>query len=218
MAITQQQLLQILPNARPVAGVFVPALNAAMARFRIDSPVRVGAFLAQVGHESRQLTRVLESLNYSVEALLSEFGRHRISEADARAYGRTPTRPANQQAIANCIYGGAWGAASLGNKSPGDGWKYRGRSLIQVTGLSNYRAVGQELGLDLVGLPELLERPEIATLAAAWYWSSQGLNELADAGKFQDIGSIINTGKPGRVPKGADERLALRDVAAKVLV
>ncbi|UVL26843.1 glycoside hydrolase family 19 protein [Pseudomonas donghuensis] len=216
--LTEQQLLQILPNARPVAGIFLPALNRAMARYKIDSRVRVAAFLAQVGHESGQLRNLVENLNYSVEALLAKFSRDRISEADAKAYGRTAGRPANQQATANCVYGGAWGAKSLGNKKPGDGWLYRGRGPIQITGLVNYIPCAEALGLDLVHHPELLEQPEHAAMSAAWWWSTHGLNELADAGRFQDVGSVINTGKPGRVPHGAAERKALYDRALKVLV
>lgn len=188
-----------------------------MARYKIDTPVRVAAFLAQDGHESGQLRNLVENLNYSVEALLAKFSRDRISETDAKAYGRAAGRPANQQAIANCVYGGAWGAKSLGNKKTGDGWLYRGRGLIQITGLVNYIPCADALGLDLVNHPELLEQPEHAAMSAAWWWSTHGLNELADAGRIQDVGSVINTGKPGRVPHGAAERKALYDRALKVL-
>ena len=114
--------------------------------------------------------------------------------------------------IANIVYGGR-----MGNTLPGDGWKYRGRGLIQVTGANNYRAAGAALVLDLVNHPELVEQPETAALVAGWFWQSNGLNELADAGRFQDIGSIINTGRPGRVPHGAAERKALYDLAVRVL-
>lgn len=215
--LTEQQLLQILPNARPVAGIFVPALNRAMARFGIDNRLRAAAFLAQVGHESGHLRVLAESLNYKPDALLALFSRSRISEASARAFGRIDGRPANQPAIANSIYGGAWGATNLGNKAEGDGWRYRGRGLIQLTGLSNYRAAAAALGQPLVDKPELLEQPEVAAQSAAWWWSERGLNKLADAGSIQDIGSIINTGQLGRVPHGADERRALYKRALEVL-
>ncbi|MFK0087581.1 glycoside hydrolase family 19 protein [Pseudomonas sp. NPDC090755] len=217
MPLIEQQLLQILPKARPVAGIFLPALNRAMARYKIDNRVRQAAFLAQVGHESGQLRNLVESLNYSVEALFVKFSRERISEASARAYGRTDGRPANQQAIANNIYGGAWGAENLGNTKSDDGWRFRGRGLLQVTGRANYSAAGAGLGIPLEVEPQLLEQPEHTAMSAAWWWAKHGLNELADAGRFQDIGSIINTGKPGRVPHGAAERKALYDLARKVL-
>lgn len=217
MPLTEMQFLQIIPNAGQTAGVFVPVLNAAMATFNIMTPARAAAFVAQVGHESSNFTRLVENLNYSVEALLSKFSRERITEAQARQYGRTSARKADQVSIANCIYGGEWGRLKLGNTEPGDGWKFRGRSLIQVTGRANYKACGRSLGLDLLTSPELLEQPRHAAMAAGWFWSSQKLNALADAGNLGDIGSVINTGKPGRVPLGAEERKAIYQRALKVL-
>jgi len=109
------------------------------------------------------------------------------------------------------------GRKDLGNTQPGDGAKYRGRGLIQITGRANYAMCGEALGLDLVNQPELLEQPGPACLSAAWYWASRGLNTLADAGNNKDIGSIINTGRPGRTPNGAADRDTLYAVALKVL-
>lgn len=207
MPITEQQLLQILPNARPVAGVFVPALNRAMARFKIDSRVRQAAFLSQVGHESGQLRRLVENLNYSAEALVRTWP-NRFTAQTAAAYARQPEK------IANRVYGGRMGN---GPEASGDGWRFRGRGLIQLTGRSNYHAAAGGLGLPLEAQPELLEQPEQAAQSAAWWWSTHGLNEMADAGRIQDIGSMINTGQPGRVPNGAVDRKALYDLALKVL-
>ena len=200
MTITAQQLLQILPQARQVAGFFVPVLNAAMARFKINSPVRMAAFIAQVGHESGQLTRMVENLNYSAERLQAVWP-NRFDAALAVQVARKPEQ------IANIAYGGR-----MGNALPGDGWKYRGRGLIQLTGASNYRAAGAALGLDLVNHPELVEQPETAALVAGWFWQSNGLNELADSGQFAKITRTINGGLIGQA-----ERVALRDLAAKVL-
>lgn len=207
MPITEQQLLQILPNARQVAGIFVPALNRAMAHWKIDSPVRQAAFLAQVGHESGHLRRLVENLNYRAEALVRTWPSRFTAQA-AGAYARQPEK------IANRVYGGRMGN---GPEESGDGWRYRGRGLIQLTGRDNYRAAGHALGLPLLESPELLEQPEHAAQSAAWWWAAHGLNELADAGRFSDIGSIINTGQPGRVPHGATERKALYDLAVRVL-
>ncbi len=205
MPITEQQLLQILPQARDLAGFFVPALNTAMARFKINSPVRMAAFIAQVGHESGQLTRMVENLNYSADRLQAVWP-NRFDVALAAQVARKPEQ------IANIVYGGR-----MGNTLPGDGWKYRGRGLIQLTGANNYRAAGAALGLDMINHPELVEQPETAALVAGWFWQSNGLNELADASRIQDIGSIINTGRPGRLPHGAAERKALYDLAVRVL-
>lgn len=140
----------------------------------------VDDFLGQVLHESGMLESVEENLNYSVEGLLSTFKRHRISEADARAFGRTATRPANKVAIANAIYGGEWGAKNLGNTQPGDGAKYIGRGLIQVTGRANYAGVGTTLGIDLLSRPERLAEPAIALRASIAWWEKNLPDSVMD--------------------------------------
>lgn len=192
---------------------WVLPLGEAMQAANINTPKRMAHFIAQTGHESGGFVRVVENLNYRVEALLSIFGRHRISEADARKYGRIDGKQAaNQEAIANCIYGGEWGAVNLGNTESGDGWKFRGRSLIQVTGRANYRKCGQAIGLNLEVHPELLERPENAARAAAWFWSTNGLNQLADNDNIVGITRKINGGT-----NGLDDRKERYDRAIKVL-
>uniref|UniRef100_UPI000641983E glycoside hydrolase family 19 protein n=1 Tax=Pseudomonas lundensis TaxID=86185 RepID=UPI000641983E len=104
------------------------------------------------------------------------------------------------------------GRADLGNTRPGDGSKYRGRGLIQITGRANYKACGEALDLDLINQPELLEKPQQACMSAAWFWASRGLNTLADAGQFDKITQRINGGQNGAV-----DRQALYARALKVL-
>lgn len=181
MPITQQQLLQILPNAGAKAGVFAPVLNTAMQRFQIVGAKRVAAFIAQIGHESGQLRYVRE------------------------IWGPTDTQR------------GYEGRKDLGNTVAGDGRKFCGRGLIQVTGRANYAACGEALGLDMINHPELLELPQHACMSAAWWWATHGLNTLADAGDNANIGSIINTGRLGRKPNGAAERQVFYEKALKVL-
>ncbi len=176
MPITEQQLLQILPNAGRQAGVFVPVLNTAMNRYGIVGAPRAAAFIAQVGHESGQLRYVRE------------------------IWG-----PTAQQA-------GYEDRADLGNTVKGDGSKYRGRGLIQITGRANYAACGEALDLDLINQPELLEQPQYAAMSAAWFWSTKGLNTLADQGDFVKITRRINGGTNGMA-----DRQALYDKALKVL-
>ena len=176
MSITQQQLLQILPNAGPVAGVFVPVLNAAMVHYQIIGPKRLAAFIAQIGHESGQLKYVKE------------------------IWGPTAAQEKYE------------GRKDLGNTVAGDGSKYRGRGLIQITGRANYIACGEGLGLDLIKQPELLEKPQHACMSAAWFWASKGLNTLADADQFDKITRRINGGQ-----NGAADRQALYARALKVL-
>lgn len=203
MVITEQQLLQILPNARPVAGVFVSVLEAAMARFRITSPVRQAAFIAQCGHESQHLTKLSESLYYKDAervARLFKYGfdlnrNGRVDPAeieDAGGYLR------NSEKMANRVYADRMGN---GPEASGDGYRYRGRGLIQITGRDNYRLCGKALGLPLLDRPELLEQPEYAALSAAWYWWDRGLNDLADAGLFDGISRKINAGDTGQADR-----------------
>ena len=199
MPITAQQLLQILPNAGQVAGVFVPVLNTAMSRFQIVGANRIAAFVAQVGHESGHLTRLVENLNYSADALRKTWP----SRFDMEMASAAALKP---EQIANVSYGNR-----MGNSTPGDGWKYRGRGLIQITGKNNYRACGEALGLDLIAQPSLLEKPQHACMSAAWFWATNGLNTLADAGKFEAITQRINGGQ-----NGAADRQALYARALKV--
>lgn len=199
--ITEQQLLQILPNARRNAGVFVSAINRAAARYDITSRVRLAAFLAQAGHESAELTRLVENLNYGAAGLANTWpGRFAV---DPTARQRVPNGLAlrlerQPEAIANAVYGNRMGN---GPAASGDGWRYRGRGLFQITGRAQYQRCGRALGLPLVEQPELLERPEYAALSAAWFWEDNGLNALADAGDFEAVTRRINGGLTGLVER-----------------
>lgn len=176
MSITEQQLLQILPNAGRQAGVFVPVLNTAMGRYGIVGTLRVSAFIAQIGHESGQLRYVREIWGPTAQQL------------------------------------GYEGRSDLGNTVKGDGSKFRGRGLIQITGRANYAACGEALGLDLINQPELLEQPQHAAMSAAWFWSTRGLNTLADQKEFAKITKRINGGLTGQA-----DRQEMYDRALKVL-
>ncbi|MGP5481154.1 glycoside hydrolase family 19 protein, partial [Pseudomonas helleri] len=110
--------------------------------------------------------------------------------------------------IANNVYAGR-----MGNSAPGDGWKYRGRGLIQLTGKTNYRRCGEALGLDLLTQPELLEKPQHACMAAAWFWGSNGLNSLADKGDIETITQRINGGLTGLADRQAIYARALKVLA-----
>ena len=186
-------------------------IDAAMKEFGITAPLEQAMFIAQMGHESTGFTRLVENLNYAAENLVPTFGRHRITPQQAAALGRTATQPANQKAIANLVYGGEWGKKNLGNQVAGDGWKYRGRGLKQITGLSNYRSCGHALKLDLVSHPELLEQDEYAARSAAWFYASRGC--LLHSGDVERVTLLINGGY-----NGLDKRRALFNLAKSVLV
>ncbi|MBF3015179.1 glycoside hydrolase family 19 protein, partial [Pseudomonas aeruginosa] len=155
MKLTEQQLLRIFPNARLVAGVFVVALQRAMDEREIDTPARRAAFLAQVGHESSQLTRLVENLNYSAQGLAATWpGRYLGPDGQPNALALRLAR--NPQAIADNTYATRNGN---GDEASGDGWRFRGRGLLQITGRANYRLVGEALGEPLEAEPWRLEQP-----------------------------------------------------------
>lgn len=198
--------------AKDRAILFLPFLQGAMKAYEITTPRRVAGFLSQIAHESGKLETLEESLNYSADALIKMFGRHRISEADARKHGRAPGQKANQEAIANLLYGGVWGKENLGNTQWGDGWRFRGRGLKQLTGRANYTRCGLAIGEDLANAPERLLMPVNAALSAGWFWKTNGLNEIADRGDVRQMTKVINGGAIG-----LPERVALYGKAMEVL-
>lgn len=174
MVITLPQLLHVMPAARLSAGIFLPAINAAFVRYAINTPKRAAAFLAQIAHESGELRYVRE---LGSDQYLSKYDTGTL----AARLGNTP-------------------------EADGDGQRYRGRGLIQITGRRNYLLCSQALFGDerLLRQPALLEQPQWACESAAWFWQSNGLNELADNDQFTTITRRINGGL-----NGLEERLRL---------
>lgn len=168
-------------------------IASAMDEFGITSANDKAMFIAQSGHESSGFSLLTESLNYTPQALITTFGR-RITQYQAEMLGRTADHAANQPAIANLVYSGR-----LGNKAPGDGWKYRGRGLIQITGLDNYLRCSAGLHFDLVKEPALLELDKYAARSAAWYYSSNGCSLVCD--DINKVTRIINGGTNGLIDR-----------------
>jgi len=189
MFITREVLCVVYPDCPAErAAHFVEPLNAALMAAGIDTPARVAAFLAQAGHESAQLTRLEEGLSYSAERLLALFPS-RLTAFDAAELARQPER------LANRLYGGRMGNGPEGS---GDGWRYRGRGIFQVTGRDNYRTCSIAICDDadtLLVNPEFLTDPDYACMAAAWYWGEHDLNRYADAGDFDGLSDMINRGR-----------------------
>lgn len=202
MTVTAVHIRQILPQCRDT-GLWAYELQKVLPEYGIDTPAREAAFLAQVGHESAHLTRLVEGLSYSVRGLRTTWPGRFPDDASAAPYARNPQR------LANFVY-----ADRLGNGSfeSGDGWKYRGRGLIQITGKANYAELAQATGIKYTQHPELLERPADAARSAAWFWQSRGLNELADKDRFAAITKKINGGTTGQ-----EDRLRLWWLAREVL-
>jgi putative chitinase len=202
--LTADAVMLIAGADRAHAERYLPFLQGTCKAYSITSPRRIVGFLSQIGVESDGLTQLVESLNYSVDGLLNTFGRHRISAEDANRYGRVKGRAANQEAIANRVYGGKFGREKLGNTEPGDGWKYRGRGLKQLTGRWNCMACGKALGEDFVNDPDRLLLPVNAALSAGWFWSTNGLNAIADTGDVLAMTRKVNGGV-----NGLERRIAL---------
>lgn len=170
-----------------------PHIAASLSAFQISTPLRQAHFLAQTGHESAGFLKVEEGLNYSENALTAMFGK-RITAEQARAYGRNAMHPANQKMIASIIYANRNGN---GDVISGDGYRYRGRGLIQITGKANYEALVKQLGADVVANPDLLLGYRFAAMSAAAWWKNHGLNELADSDDVTRITRVINGGTNG---------------------
>ena len=159
-------------------------LNASLDDADVSTPLRASMWLAQLSHESADFSRFVEGLNYSAEALVELFPRH-FDRAAATLYARQPQR------IANRLYAGRLGN---GDEQGGDGWKFRGRGPIQLTGAAAYLEYGRALGVDLIGRPELLEDPALGFRAAARFWRVHEINTYADKGNVPGATRAINGG------------------------
>ena len=196
---------------RDVAERWLPHVQKALARFGIESERQIAAWLAQTAHESGGYTMLVENLNYRAATMavcwpkrFAEAGPDGKPKRDAKG-ALVPNKFAlalerKPEAIANVVY-----ASRMGNgpTESGEGWKYRGRGLKQLTGKDNYTRCGQALGLDLVGNPDLLLEPEGAALSAAWFWSVNKCGPLADADDFVGLTKKINGGTIGLADRQA---------------
>lgn len=191
MLITPIQLRAVAPACRdPIE--WAEALNPALELFEINTPLRIAAFIAQCAHESQSFNRVAENLNYSAERLMAVWPKRFPTLASTAGFARNP------RALANKVYGGR-----MGNNEPNDGYMYRGRGLIQLTGKANYTAATAALGLPLVAHPEFVELKPVAAKTAAWFWQKNDLNELADREATEAITRKINGGRVGLAERKA---------------
>jgi putative chitinase len=197
--ITPQLLLLACTRARPLAELepWADSIRVACIKFEINTVRRIAAFIGQMAHES-DLSPRSENLNYSVDGLLKTFSRERISIEDCRRYGRSAAHPADQQKIAECIYGGDWGAKHLGNTEPGDGWTMRGAGPLQGTGRYNFTRFALAIGKTLAEALEYARNTiEGGVMFAAWFWEENDINRLADTPGVTDETRRINGGTLG---------------------
>ena len=156
-------------------------------KYEINTPLRIAHFMAQIEHESG-LKPISENLNYSSERLRQIFPKYFISKADADRYARQPER------IANRVYANRMGN---GNEASGEGWRYRGRGFIQITGKINYSQLANDTDLDCLKNPDLLLEETNALISALWFWNLRKLNALADKNDLKGITRKINGGYNG---------------------
>jgi putative chitinase len=187
-------MLEALGVRHALAVQYAPLLAIAAHRYHIDAtPRRVAAWLATLAHESARFTRLVENLNYSIEGLARTWPS-RYADDCGLPNNLACMIAHKPEQIANLTYAGRLGNGSAGS---GDGWRYRGRGLIQITGRSNYAASGLVLDLDLLEHPELLEQPYNAALSAAEWWNRNGCNQLADTGDLDAVTRAVNGGLIG---------------------
>ena len=176
-------------------------LNQVFVKYDIGTPKRQAAFIGQCAVESANFTRLQENLNYSAQRLTQVWPSRFPNISMAEPYANNPEK------LADFVYAGR-----MGNLQDGDGWKFHGRGLIQLTGRENYANCGSGVGVDLIDNPDLLLTPKYAVLSAGWFWNKKGLNALADTQEYGAMTRRINGGLTG-----LDERIAKITKALQVL-
>ena len=203
--ITVEQLSQLLPGNKYVAE-WHEALEQLFPDYGIDTPQRMAAFISQCAHESGGFTAIKENLNYRWETLRKIFPKYFPTDEIAKRYASLPNK---QEAIANRAYANRMGN---GPEESGDGYRYCGRGLIQLTGKNNYQAFADSLEMPLEDVPDYLATFEGAAQSACWFWETNNLNRFADAGDIKGLTRAINGGY-----LGLDDRIKHYNHALHVL-
>ena len=188
--LTRDQLAQLLPG-NPYLDHWYHALELALPDYDINTPQRVAAFVAQCAHESGGFRALKENLNYKAATLRKIFPKYFPDDATANHYASLPNK---QEAIANRVYGGRMGN---GPEASGDGFRYCGRGLIQLTGKQNYQNFADSIETPVEDIPEFLATFEGAVQSACWFWEANNLNQWADKGDILTLTKRINGGTIG---------------------
>lgn len=188
--LTKEQLSQMIPGNQYVDH-WLDALNEILPEYEINTPQRVAAFVAQCAHESGGFKVLKENLNYKAASLRKIFPKYFPDDAIANQYASLPNK---QEAIANRVYANRMGN---GDEASGDGFRYCGRGLIQLTGKENYSWFAASLEMDPEDVPEYLGTFEGAVQSACWFWESNNLNQWADKGDILTLTKRINGGTIG---------------------
>lgn len=185
--ITIDNLERILPNNNNIEDWY-NSLTSIIPHYGIDTIEREAAFLAQCSHESSEFTRLHENLNYRWESLRRVFPKYFPNDTIARRYAH------NQEMIASRVYGNRMGN---GPEESGDGWKYKGRGIIQITGKNNYQKLADFFEIDISEVVDYLETFDGAVSSACWYWEVNNLNRFSDNEDIKGLTKAINGGYIG---------------------
>lgn len=211
-----KELLSYIGVSNKNIDTYLPFLQAYASIYQVNTKERVAAFLMNILHESAYLNTIVENLNYSADGLKKVFPKY----FNANEYSSFARKP---KAIANRVYANRMGN---GNEASGDGWKFRGKGAMQVTGKKNHDLCGKFMGVDLLKDPDLLLKPQYAIWSSFWFWISNNLNQRADlisqakneeekTKLYKSIGGIINVGSPNATPIGWEDRNKIRKLIEK---
>jgi len=212
MNITEEQLAAMLPTNKEVAE-WCKELNKAFPKHEINNARRIAGFISQCAHESRDFTAMEENLNYSKEALERVFPRYfGAGKRNAAEYARNPEK------IANYVYMDEHRskAGALGNVQPGDGWRFRGRGLKQLTGRNNYARFAQAYGMTAEQASDWIETKEGALASALWFWTTNKLNPVADTGDVVALTKRINGGDIGLADRQSRYNVAMQALTGDI--
>jgi putative chitinase len=212
MTITEDQLAAMLPTNREIAE-WHKVLSSALPKYEINNARRIAGFVSQCAHESRDFTALEENLNYSQQALERVFPRYfGPGKQNAAEYARNPEK------IANYVYMDEHRskAGALGNVQPGDGWRFRGRGLKQLTGRNNYARFASAYNMTPEQASDWIETKEGALASALWFWNTNNLNPVADTGDVVALTKRINGGDIGLVDRQQRYNVAMQALTGTI--
>jgi putative chitinase len=208
--LTEAQLAAMITTNKEV-GAWCEELNKALPKYDITTPQRIAGFISQCAHESMDFNALSENLNYREETLNKVFPRYfGPGKRNAAEYAKNPEK------IANYVYMDEFRGSKLGNVQPGDGWRFRGRGLKQLTGRDNYTRFAKDYDMTAEEAAEWLETKEGALASALWFWNTNNLNKIADTGDVTALTKKINGGNIGLPDRQARYEKAMAVLTGRI--
>jgi putative chitinase len=208
--LTEAQLAAMIPTNKDIKA-WCEELNKALPKYDITTDQRIAGFISQCAHESMDFNALSENLNYREETLNKVFPRYfGPGKRNAAEYARNPEK------IANYVYMDEFRTSKLGNVQPGDGWRFRGRGLKQLTGRDNYSRFAKDYNMTAEQAAEWLETKEGALASALWFWNTNKLNTIADTGNVAALTKKINGGDIGLADRQARYAKAMAALGGKI--